>query len=181
MHFSVSATTRNPREGEREGVDYFFRRKEEFQRMIDAGDMLEHAEVFGNHYGSPVAPVLASIEAGEDVIFDVDWQGGDQIRDSELAEDVVSIFILPPSIKELHQRLITRAKDSPEVIAARMAQSKSEISHWSDYDYVVVNDDLVQAFEALKSIIHAERHKRKRRLDLGDLVDRLNREFEDLS
>ena len=180
MHFSVSATTRKPREGEQEGVDYFFRSKDEFQRMIDTGEMLEHAEVFGNLYGSPLAPVLASIESGEDVIFDVDWQGGDQIRASDLADDVVSIFILPPSITELHQRLVSRAKDSEEVIAARMAQSKSEISHWSDYDYVVVNDDLETAFDTLKSIIHAERNKRIRRPDLATLVDRLNSEFEDL-
>ncbi len=180
MQFSVSATTRSPREGEVEGKDYFFRSEAEFEIMVDEGEMLEHANVFGNFYGSPKAPVLAAVEAGKDVIFDVDWQGGQQIRASDMADDTVSIFILPPSIKELHARLVGRAKDSAEVIAGRMAKSQSEISHWDEYDYLVVNDDLEQAFERVKAIVVAERQRRSRRPDLEALVDRLNAEFEEL-
>ena len=180
MKFSVSATTRPAREGEVEGKDYFFRSKDEFQDMVAKGEMLEHAEVFGNFYGSPRGPVADAIENGEDVIFDVDWQGGQQIRASDMAKDTVSIFILPPSIKELHARLVSRGKDSEAVIAKRMAQSKSEISHWKEYDYLIVNDDLDAAFETLKSIVQSERTRRVRRPDLKDFVDHLNAEFGEL-
>ncbi|MEM7241397.1 MAG: guanylate kinase [Pseudomonadota bacterium] len=180
MQFSVSATTRPPREGEEDGIHYHFRTKEEFKTLIDQGEMLEHAEVFDHLYGTPKQPVVAAIEAGKDVIFDVDWQGGQQIRNSELQQDTVSIFILPPSIKELHNRLVTRAKDSPDVIRSRMAQSRSEISHWAEYDYLIVNDDLDAAFDLLTSIIVAERAKRVRRPDLKNFVDQLNAEFEEL-
>ena len=180
MQFSVSATTRPPREGEKDGVDYHFREEAVFRDMIANGDMLEHAEVFDHLYGSPKQPVIEAIEAGQDVIFDVDWQGGQQIRNSELQQDTVSIFILPPSIKELRNRLVGRAKDSAEVIASRMAKSRSEISHWAEYDYLIVNDDLEKSFELLTSIIVAERAKRVRRPDLKTFVDQLNTEFEEL-
>ena len=132
LSFSVSATTRNPRPGETDGVEYYFKTKPEFEAMVDAGDMLEHAEVFGNYYGTPKGPVETAMMAGRDTIFDIDWQGGQQIRRSALANDVVSIFILPPSIADLESRLRGRAQDSDEVIANRMAQSRDEISHWAE-------------------------------------------------
>ena len=137
--FSVSATTRSPRPGEVEGREYFFRTRDEFEAMVAAGEMLEHAEVFGNLYGSPRGPVEAALSQGKDMLFDVDWQGGQQIRNSGLGEDVVSVFILPPSIKELEQRLRGRGQDPDEVIAARMARSLDEISRWSEYDLSLIH------------------------------------------
>ena len=131
LRFSVSATTRAPRPGETDGVEYFFKSKDEFAAMVDAGEMLEHAEVFGNFYGTPKAPVEAAMAEGRDTLFDIDWQGGQQVRRSTLAKDVVSIFILPPSIADLEARLKTRAQDSAAVIAGRMAKSRDEISHWA--------------------------------------------------
>jgi len=142
LRFSVSATTRAPRLGEVDGREYYFRSHEDFAAMIAAGDMLEHAEVFGNFYGSPKGPVVAAMEAGRDTLFDIDWQGGQQVRNSSLGKDVVSIFILPPSITELERRLRTRGQDSAEVIEGRMRKSRDEISHWAEYDYVLVNEDL---------------------------------------
>ncbi len=180
LSFSVSATTRAPRPGEVGGKDYFFKSRAEFEAMVDAGEMLEHAEVFGNLYGSPRAPVEAAVSNGNDVIFDVDWQGGQQIGASAMKQDVVSIFILPPSIAELKRRLIQRGQDSDAVIETRMAKSKDEISHWAEYEYLIVNDDLQHSFETLKSILRAERTKRVRRNDLMDHVSRLNAEFEEM-
>ena len=178
VRFSISATTRPPRPGEQEGRDYFFRSRREFEAMVAAGEMLEHAEVFGNLYGTPRAPVEAAIAGGQDVLFDVDWQGGQQIRNSSLRDAVVSIFILPPSIAELESRLRARGQDTDEVVAARMAQSRDEISHWAEYDYVLVNERLAECEAALRSIIAAERLRRDRRPDLVDMVRRLNGEFE---
>lgn len=162
IRFSVSVTTRPPREGEKHGQHYFFETPEKFEEIVKAGEMLEHAEVFGNRYGSLRGPVRASIDQGKDILFDVDWQGGAQLRASSLARYTVSIFILPPSLKELRHRLITRGKDSAEVIARRMQTALSEISHWEDYDYVLINDDLDRCFLDLKTIIRAERLKRER-------------------
>ena len=179
VSFSISATTRPPRPGEVEGRDYLFRSRREFDDMVDAGQMLEHAEVFGNRYGTPRAPVEAAIGEGRDVLFDVDWQGGQQIRGSVLGESVVSIFILPPSIAELESRLRARGQDSDEVVAGRMQKSRDEISHWAEYDYVLVNENLAQAEEELRAIIAAERLRRERRPELVGLVRRLNREFEE--
>ena len=178
LQFSVSATTRKPRVGEVDGVDYFFKSREEFQTMVDKGQMLEHAEVFGNFYGSPKAPVEEAILNGCDTLFDIDWQGGQQIRRSSLANDVVSIFILPPSIAALETRLRGRAQDSESVIAKRMAQSRDEISHWAEYDYVIVNNNVNQAEEELKIILTAERSRAARRPALTDFVRGLNKEFE---
>jgi guanylate kinase len=140
--------------------------------------MLEHAEVFGNFYGTPKAPVEANMRDGHDTVFDIDWQGGQQIRSSSLGRDVVSIFILPPSITELDRRLRARAQDSEDVIAGRMAKSRDEISHWAEYDYVLVNEDLTETFERLKTILQAERLRRDRQPRLSDFVRRLNTEFE---
>jgi len=179
VSFSISATTRPPRPGEVEGRDYLFRSRHEFEAMVEAGEMLEHAEVFGNRYGTPRAPVEAAIGAGRDVLFDVDWQGGQQIRGSALGESVVSIFILPPSIAELEARLRTRGQDSDAVVASRMRKSRDEISHWAEYDYVLVNETLAKAEAELRSIIAAERLRRERRPELVGLVRRLNLEFEE--
>ena len=179
VRFSVSATTRPPRPGEREGDDYYFKSRREFLAMAEAGEMLEHAEVFGNLYGTPRAPVEAATARGEDVLFDVDWQGGQQIRNSTLSDAVVSIFILPPSIAELESRLRARGQDAPEVVAARMEKSRDEISHWAEYDYVLVNANLKECEEELRAIIAAERLRRDRRPELMDLVRQLNAEFEE--
>lgn len=177
MRFSVSATTRSPRPGEMDGREYYFRDRQEFESMVKSGDMLEHAEVFGNLYGSPRAPVEAAMEAGTDTVFDIDWQGGQQIKQA-MRGDVVSIFVLPPSIAELDRRLRSRAQDSEDVIAGRMAKSRDEISHWAEYDYVLINDDLDQTFDRLKTILLAERLKRERQPQLSSFVRTLNQEFE---
>ena len=178
IRFSISATTRNPRPGEVDGHDYYFRTRDDFETMISTGEMLEHAEVFGNLYGSPRAPVEEAMRAGRDTLFDIDWQGGQQIRNSALGRDVVSVFVLPPSIAELDRRLRTRGQDSDEVIAGRMAKSRDEISHWAEYDYVLINDDLDLTFQNLLTVLQAERMRRDRQPGLSDFVRRLNQEFE---
>lgn len=177
LRFSVSATTRPPRPGEMDGRDYFFRSRDEFLAMVAAGEMLEHAEVFGNLYGSPKAPVEQAMAEGRDTLFDIDWQGGQQIRNSVLGKDVVSVFVLPPSIAELERRLRARAQDSDAVIAGRMAKSEAEISHWAEYDYVLINDDIDRAEADLRTILLAERMRRERQPWLSDFVRGLNREF----
>jgi guanylate kinase len=177
IRFSVSATTRPPRTGEQDGREYYFRSKADFMAMIVGDEMLEHAEVFGNHYGSPKGPVEAALAQGRDTLFDIDWQGGQQIRNSSLGRDVVSIFVLPPSISELENRLRGRAQDSDAVIAGRMAKSQSEISHWAEYDYVLVNRELDQTFTQLRTILEGERLRRERQPQLSDFVRGLNKEF----
>ena len=139
--------------------------------------MLEHAEVFGNLYGSPRAPVQAALEAGRDTVFDIDWQGGQQIRNSALGRDVVSVFVLPPSIAELEARLWGRGQDSDAVIAGRMAKSRDEISHWAEYDFVIVNRDIDRSFNTLRTVLEAERERRDRQPELADFVRGLNAEF----
>ena len=178
VRFSISATTRPPRAGEVDGQHYHFRSRAVFEQMASTGEMLEHAEVFGNLYGSPKAPVEAALKAGQDTLFDIDWQGGQQIRNSSLGRDTVSVFVLPPSIAELDRRLRGRAQDSDAVIAVRMAKSRDEISHWAEYDYVLVNTDLEKAFADLTVILQAERLKRERQPGLSDFVRGLNQEFE---
>ena len=178
IRFSVSATTRAPRPGEAEGREYYFVTKQDFQRQVDKGEMLEHAEVFGNRYGSPRAPVEAAMAAGRDTLFDIDWQGGQQITTSALGRDVVSVFVLPPSIAELERRLRGRGQDSEAVIAGRMAKSRDEISHWAEYHYVLVNDDLPNTFNRLRGILEAERERSDRQPQMADFVRGLNREFE---
>ena len=178
LRFSVSATTRAPRAGEENGREYYFKSRANFQEMVRAGDMLEHAEVFGNLYGSPRAPVEAAMAQGRDTIFDIDWQGGQQIRNSALGRDVVSVFVLPPSIAELDARLRGRGQDTEEVIAGRMQKSQSEISHWAEYDYIIINRDIDAAFDELTTILQAERMRRDRQPHLADFVRALNKEFE---
>ena len=181
LRFSVSSTTRAPREGEVDGKDYFFVTVEEFQRQVADQGMLEHARVFENYYGSPIAPVQTAVEAGRDVLFDIDWQGAQQISNSVMRDNVLSIFILPPSIPELRRRLEGRGQDSAEVIEKRMQKSWDEISHWDGYDYVLVNDDLDETEAKLKTIIEAERLKFAQQPRLSDHVRKLQSEFEDLS
>lgn len=179
LEFSISATTRAPRPGEQDGREYFFHTKERFQVQVNSGEMLEHAEVFGNFYGSPKAPVQAAIDDGRDVLFDIDWQGGQQVRESSLGKHTLSIFILPPSIAELERRLIERAQDNAEVIERRMKESRDEISHWPEYDYVLVNDDLNETEQKLRTILSAERLRRSQQPSLVEVVRDLNSEFED--
>ncbi len=177
IRFSVSATTRAPRSGEADGREYFFRSRDEFEMMVATGEMLEHAEVFGNFYGSPKGPVVANMESGVDTLFDIDWQGGQQIKQA-MGEDVVSIFILPPSMAELERRLRSRGQDSDEVIAGRMSKSLAEISHWAEYEYVLVNDDPDACEEKLRAILTAERQRRTRQPWLNDFVRGLDKEYE---
>ena len=179
--FSVSATTRAPRPGEVDGQDYHFLSEEAFKAQVTAGEMLEHAHVFGNFYGSPIGPVRDAIEAGRDVLFDIDWQGAQQIRNSVLAPHTLSIFLLPPSIAELHRRLVARGQDAPEVIARRMQKSWDEISHWDGYDFVLINDDLEQTDARLKQIVSASRLRRSQQPGLTEHVRRLQAEFEELT
>ncbi len=179
--FSVSATTRPPRSGEVDGEHYRFTDEAAFRRMVGGGDMLEHAHVFGNFYGSPRAPVEAAISAGHDVLFDIDWQGAQQIAGSALRDAVLSVFLLPPSIAALHERLRTRGQDTEETIARRMQRSWDEISHWDAYDYVLVNDDLDETEARLKTIVTAERLRRSRQPGLVDHVRKLQSEFEGLA
>ncbi|MDJ0640234.1 MAG: guanylate kinase [Paracoccaceae bacterium] len=179
IRFSVSATTRPARMGEVDGTDYHFLDEADFKRMVTDGEMLEHAHVFGNFYGSPRAPVEDAINAGADVLFDIDWQGAQQIANSPLSPHVLSIFLLPPSIGELRRRLESRAQDSAEVIAKRMTRSWDEISHWGSYDYVLVNDDLDVTEEKLKTIVLAERLRRTQQPGLQNHVRALQTEFEE--
>ena len=177
FRMSVSATTRPERPGETHGKDYYFVDQAEFERMVDQGELLEHATVFGNRYGSPAAPVAAAIEAGCDVLFDVDWQGGQQLRGSALRDSLVTIFLLPPSIAELESRLRSRAQDSDEVIANRMAKTHAEISHWREYDYVLINDDQSTCYSQIRTIVEAERLRRPRQPYLDGFIAGLNREL----
>ncbi len=172
MSLSVSATTRPPRPSEVDGREYKFMQREQFEEMADRGEFLEHAMVFGNHYGTPRAPVEAMLIQGRDVLFDVDWQGARALRAAE-PQDVVGIFILPPSMVELERRLHARAEDSDEVIKRRMARSLDEIGHWEEYDYVLVNTLLEQTLGQIKQILAAERLKRHRQMWLALHVERL--------
>jgi guanylate kinase len=172
MSLSVSATTRPPRPSEVDGREYKFLSKEQFEEMADRGEFLEHAMVFGNHYGTPRAPVEAMLIQGKDVLFDVDWQGARALRAAE-PQDVVGIFILPPSMAELERRLRARNEDAEDVIKKRMARSIDEISHWEEYDYVLVNTLLEQALAQIKQILAAERLKRQRQMWLALHVERL--------
>lgn len=172
LDLSISVTTRARRPSEIDGVHYHFIDRETFEQMRDRDELLEWAEVHGNGYGTPRKPVEASLKAGRDVLFDIDWQGTQQILE-RAREDVVSIFILPPSMAELRSRLVRRAEDAPEVIAKRLTNAREEIARWSVYDYVIVNDDLDKAYEAVRSILAAERMKRSRAVGLGQFVERL--------
>jgi guanylate kinase len=171
---SVSVTTRQPRPGEVNGKDYHFITHEEFGRLRDRGDLLEYAEVFGNFYGTPKRPVVDALQAGRDVLFDIDWQGTQQLS-AAMGEDLVRIFILPPSAEDLRERLIGRAQDSASTVARRMAKAADEISHWPEYDYVIVNEDIDTASAEIEAILRAERLRRRRRVGLTQFVRELTK------
>ena len=171
---SVSVTTRQPRPGEVDGKDYHFISHQDFARLRDHADLLEYAEVFGNFYGTPKRPVQEALRAGRDVLFDIDWQGTQQLAQA-MGEDLVRIFILPPTSRELHDRLIKRAQDSATTVAKRMAKAAGEISHWAEYDYVIVNDEISAAAKEIDAILTAERLKRRRRTGLTDFVRELTK------
>ncbi len=179
ISFSVSATTRAPRVGEVDKFDYHFVSEDDFKKMVGNDEMLEHAHVFGNFYGSPTAPVRGAIEQGNDVLFDIDWQGAQQIRNSALGMHTLSVFLLPPSITELRRRLEARGQDSKEIIDQRMKKCWDEISHWDGYDYVLINDDLDETEETLKKIIGAARMRRSQQPNLIEHVRRLQSEFQE--
>jgi guanylate kinase len=176
LQMSVSATTRPKRPGEVEGKDYFFIDQGRFDAMVAKRELLEWATVFDNRYGTPRAPVEAALAAGRDVLFDIDWQGTQQLR-SRSPNDVVSVFILPPSAEALEQRLHTRAQDSDEVIRGRMKKAGDEMSHFDAYDYIIVNDNIGLAFEAVRSILRAEQLKRERQVGLAGFVGALQRQL----
>jgi guanylate kinase len=169
LKLSVSVTTRPKRQGEVHGRDYRFIDRARFDAMAKGGELLEWAEVFGHCYGTPRAPVEAALARGRDVLFDIDWQGTQQLRE-KVAGELASIFVLPPSIPDLERRLRTRAQDADAVIASRMAKAADEMSHWAEYDYVVINKDLEQAFAEVRSILAAERLKRERQVGLAAFV-----------
>lgn len=174
IRMSVSVTTRPPRPGELDGKDYFFISKERFFEMRDQDELLEWAEVFGHLYGTPRLPVDDALAKGRDVLFDIDWQGTQQLEQA-MGDDLVRIFILPPSTDELRERLIKRAQDSASVVAKRMAEASREMSHWAEYDYVIVNDDVATASAEITAILTAERLRRKRRVGLTEFVRKLNK------
>jgi guanylate kinase len=172
---SVSATTRAPRPNEVNGQDYFFVSPEKFDAMIKGGEFLEHATVFGNKYGTPRAPVMAALEAGKDVLFDIDWQGTQQLK-MQAREDLASVFVVPPSKAELERRLRIRAQDSESVVRARMAKASDELSHWAEYDYLLMNDDIQHAQGQLEEILRVERSRRARQPGLAQFVQNMMRE-----
>lgn len=169
---SVSATTRAPRPGETHGTDYYFLSTEDFGIMRNKGEFLENAKVFGNYYGTPQAPVEAALAQGRDVLFDIDWQGTQQLEEAA-HEDVVKVFILPPSAQDLEKRLNRRAQDPADVVAARMEKASDEISHYQEYDYIIINEDVEKSLSELRSILMAERLKRQRLTGLSNFVKRL--------
>ena len=169
LTMSVSVTTRPPRPNEVDGRDYFFVSKSEYQRMVKAGELLEHAHVLGNDYGTPRGPVEKALKEGRDVLFDIDWQGAQQLEASA-RDDLVKVFVLPPTLEELERRLRTRAQDSEDVIAGRMARAIDEMSHWAEYDYVIINTNIDASELRLMAILEGERCRRTRQTGLGDFV-----------
>jgi guanylate kinase len=172
IQLSVSCTTRQKRPSERDGVDYRFVDTATFRGMIERKQFLEYAEVFGNYYGTPRGPVDDALNAGKDRLFDIDWEGTQQLRDKGRA-DLVTVFILPPSTRDLEKRLLTRAQDTKEIVAQRMARAADEMSHWAEYDYVVVNSDIGTSLTNLKAILTAERLKRERQVGMSGFVKAL--------
>jgi guanylate kinase len=177
LKMSVSATTRTARPGETEGRDYLFMDNDSFEQMAKRNELLEWATVFEHRYGTPRAPVETALSAGQDVLFDIDWQGTQQLREKARA-DVVSVFILPPSAADLEKRLHSRAQDSDEVIRRRMSRASHELSHWAEYDYIVINHEIDEAFAQVQSILMAERLKRERRTGLTTFVRTLQQQLE---
>lgn len=180
IHLSVSVTTRGRRPSEAEGVHYHFISKREFDSLRDAGELLEHAEVHANFYGSPRVAVERALANGSDVLFDIDWQGAKQLKDKML-KDFVGVFVLPPSAAELKSRLERRAEDAGDVIQRRLRNARNEIRHWEEYDYVIVNEDFGTAFEQLKDILSAERAKRAHQADLAQRIEKLDQELAKLT
>ena len=172
LSLSVSVTTRPARPGESDGADYWFIDQARFAAMVRAGELLEHATVFEHNYGTPRQPVEAALAAGSDIVTDIDWQGTQQLSES-VPRDLVTVFVLPPSMEALEARLKMRAQDSADVVAARMAKSAEEMSHWSEYDYVIVNRDLADSVAEAQAIVTAERLRRTRQIGLADFVNRL--------
>ena len=172
IDLSVSATTRPMRPNEIDGVDYHFVDQDTFDAMVVDDEFLEHANVFGHSYGTPRGPVEEALAAGDDVLFDIDWQGTQQLAE-KAANDLVRIFILPPSTEELERRLRNRAQDPEDVLQGRMAKAADEMSHWAEYDYIIVNNDMAESLTQVQAILTAERLKRERRVDLHEFVERL--------
>lgn len=172
LALSVSVTTRPKRNGEIDGEDYHFVDSTQFSAMVERDDLLEHATVFGHSYGTPRAPVVAAIEAGRDIVTDIDWQGTQQLQ-AKIGADLVSVFVLPPSMTTLESRLRMRAQDSAEVVRSRMAKSSEEMSHWDAYDYVLVNDDIDDSVRRVQAILSAERVRRQRQVGLAEFVNQL--------
>jgi len=172
ISMSVSVTTRKQRRGEVPGQDYYFVSKEEFDALVGKGDLLEHARVFDNDYGTPRKPVEEALAQGRDVLFDIDWQGTQQLE-SSARDDLVRVFILPPTMQALERRLEKRAQDAPEIVTKRMARAADEMSHWAEYDYVLVNEDVEVSLALVRSILEAERHRRNRQTGLNDFVANL--------
>lgn len=172
IELSISATTRPRRPAERDGVDYRFVDTAAFRAMIDRDELLEHAKVFDHYYGTPRAPVERTLAAGRDMLFDIDWQGTQQLAE-RARDDLVSVFILPPTTQELERRLVRRAQDPAEVVQRRMAKAADEMSHWAEYDYVVVNADITRSLERIKAILAAERQRRHRQVGLAEFVKAL--------
>lgn len=169
IRMSVSATTRARRPGEVDGQDYFFEQPENFQLMVNRDELLEHAKVFGNYYGTPRGPVEDALSDGKDVLFDIDWQGTQQLE-AKMRDDLVSVFIVPPSVAELERRLKSRAQDSDEVVAQRMAKAADELSHYPEYDYIILNNDVESSVASVRAILRAERLKRERQIGLPDFM-----------
>lgn len=180
IHLSVSVTTRERRPSEAEGVHYHFVTKREFSAMRSAGGLLEWAEVHGNFYGSPRKPIEKALAAGKDVLFDIDWQGAQQLY-SKMRKDVVGVFVLPPSAKELKSRLERRAEDSSEVINRRLVNARNEIRHWDEYEHVIINKDFGKAFAQLKKILSGERTRRKERAGMAQQIEKLDRDLATLT
>ncbi len=177
LSLSVSVTTRPRRPSETDGVHYFFIDRAAYDDMVERGDLLEHAEVYGHGYGTPKAAVQHALESGQDVLFDIDWQGAQQLR-QQVSQDIVSMFILPPSTAELARRLRKRAEDSDEVVSKRLAQVSADVTHWAEYDYVMINYDLEQSVAAARSVLTAERLKRRRQIGLADFVSQFREQPE---
>ncbi|MEM7046253.1 MAG: guanylate kinase [Pseudomonadota bacterium] len=179
LHLSISATTRPPRPGEREGKDYYFLTPEIFEKRANNGDMLEHATVFGHSYGTPRAPIEKTLTQGRDVLLDIDWQGADQLRE-KIPDDVVSVFLLPPSVAELHRRLRDRKQDDAHTISERMRRAGGEISHWHKYDYVLINEIFDKTLKSVNDVLKAARYARPRQHNLFGFVQQLQQDIHDL-
>ena len=169
IELSISVTTRKPRKKEKNKEDYIFVTEKRFDTMINQNMFLEHATVFGNKYGTPKGPIMKKLQAGKDILFDIDWQGTQEIKEKE-SKYLVTVFILPPSTKELEKRLLNRAQDTNKEVKKRMSEAVSEITHWAEYDYVIINDDLTQTLKKLRAILDAERLKRYRQTGLNNFV-----------